>query len=168
MDTATNVGPLVSEEHAASVLRHISLALTEGAGLECGGDRPPGLDQGYFVAPTLLTGVRPDMRIAHDEVFGPVLSVLTFTDDDEALRIANSVGYGLTAAVWTRDLARAHRFAAGFEAGYVWVNSSSRHFPGVPYGGVKASGVGREECLDELLSFTQVKAVTIANANVSL
>jgi 2-formylbenzoate dehydrogenase len=161
LDPDTDVGPLVSAEHADRVLGHVLAARREGATVAMGGMRPPHLDRGYFVGPTLLTGVRQDMRVANEEIFGPVLSVLTFSDDDEALRMANAVEYGLTAAVWTRDLARAHRFAAGFEAGFVWVNGSSQHFPGLPYGGVKASGVGREESLEELLGFTQTKAVTV-------
>jgi 2-formylbenzoate dehydrogenase len=154
----TDVGPLVSASQAESVLAHIESARAEGAVVLCGGDRIPG--PGHFVAPTLLAGVRPDMRVATEEIFGPVLSVLTFRTEEEALTLANGVHYGLTASVWTDDLRRAHRFAAAFEAGFVWVNGTSRHFPGVPYGGVKASGVGREE----LLGFTQTKAVTIYDA----
>ncbi|MGH3356760.1 MAG: aldehyde dehydrogenase family protein, partial [Nocardioidaceae bacterium] len=95
------------------------------------------------------------------EVFGPVLSVMTFRDDDDALRIANNVEYGLTASIWTRDVARAHRFARDVEAGYVLVNSASRHFWGLPFGGVKSSGVGREESSEELLSYTETKATTV-------
>jgi 2-formylbenzoate dehydrogenase len=104
------------------------------------------------------------MRVATEEIFGPVLSVLTFDTEPEAVRLANTVDYGLTASVWTNDLTRAHRVAAAFEAGFVWVNGTSQHFPGVPYGGVKASGIGREESVEELLSFTQTKAVTVFGA----
>lgn len=160
-DPATEVGPLVTAEHAASVRAWIQRAADAGARIRAGGGRP---DRGYFVEPTLVTGVRPGDPVARDEIFGPVLTALTFRDDADALAIANSVDYGLTAAVWTNDLTRGHRLVAGLEAGYVWLNGVSQHFPGLPYGGVKASGIGREESVDELLSFTQVKSVTVHDA----
>jgi len=166
LDPATDVGPLVSRRQHDRVLDHVRGALAEGATLALGGGRPAGLDQGHYVEPTLLTGVTPDMRIANDEVFGPVLSVLTFRDDAEALRIADAVEYGLTASIWTRDVSRAHRLADAVQVGYVWVNGSSRHFPGLPYGGWKASGIGQEESVDELLGFTRTKAITIYDALV--
>ena len=116
---------------------------------------------GWYVAPTVLGRMTPDNPAAVHEIFGPVLSALTFRDEEEAVRIANQSEYGLTAGVWTSDVTRAHQMAARLEAGYVWVNGSSRHYWGLPFGGVKASGVGREESVDELLSYTETKAVTV-------
>ena len=159
LDAATEVGPLVTAEHAASVLASIRQAADSGARIRSGSSLP---DRGFFVAPTVVSGVDPSDPVARQEIFGPVLTVLSYRDEKQAVDIANAVDYGLTAAVWTNDLDRAHRFAAALDAGFVWVNGVSRHFPGVPYGGVKSSGVGREESLEELLGFTQVKAVNVA------
>ena len=163
LDTDTEMGTLSSRPQYEKTLSYIGIGRDEGARLLAGGGRPPGLapGPGLFVAPTLFGGVRPEMRLAREEVFGPVLSALTWKSEDEAVRIANAVDFGLTASVWTNDLRRAHRVAAALEAGYVWINGSSRHFTGVPFGGGKLSGIGREESLDELLSYTQLKTVNV-------
>lgn len=126
-----------------------------------GGRRPAGLDEGWFVEPTLLLGVEPGSFVEQREIFGPVLSVITFETDDEAVAIANGVEYGLTSSIWTRDITRAHTIAKRVEAGYILINGGSRHFWGLPFGGVKASGIGREESLDELISYTETKTTTV-------
>jgi acyl-CoA reductase-like NAD-dependent aldehyde dehydrogenase len=145
------------------VLRYVAIGRDEGARLVVGGDRvvDGDLARGLFVRPALFADVRPDARLAQEEIFGPVLAAMPFTDYDDALRIANGVDFGLTASVFTRDLATAHSFARDVEAGYVWVNESGRHFPGVPFGGVKNSGLGREEDIGELESYTELKNVHI-------
>ncbi|GAA1025387.1 MULTISPECIES: aldehyde dehydrogenase family protein [Amycolatopsis] len=160
-DERTEQGTMINRAQYEKSLSYIDIAVSEGARVATGGGRPAGVDEGLFVAPTVFTGVRPDMRIAREEVFGPLLSVIPFADEEEAIRIANSVDYGLTASVWTADVTRAHRVARAFEAGFVWINGSSRHFPNVPFGGVKGSGVGREESLEELLSYTETKSINV-------
>jgi 2-formylbenzoate dehydrogenase len=161
LDPATQMGPLISQQHLERVQAYIAAGREQGAALVTGGGRPNTLDRGYFLQPTVFTGVQPDMRIAREEIFGPVLSIMTWRDRDEAVALANGVDFGLTASVWTSDVKCAHSVARDLEAGYVWINGSSRHFWGLPFGGVKASGVGREESLEELLSFTQTKTVNV-------
>lgn len=160
-DDDTDIGALVSQDQYAKVLRYLDIAGTEGATAVTGGAPAEGVGEALIVPPTVFTGVTPDMRIAQEEVFGPLLSVLEFDTEEEAVEIANGVEYGLTAAVWTNDVRRAHRVAAAVEAGYVWINGSSRHYVGTPFGGFKSSGIGREECVEELLSFTETKAVHV-------
>jgi len=156
-------GTMINRAQYEKSLRYIDIAVGEGAKVVVGGRRPsgPGFQRGLYVEATVLTGVTPNARIAQEEVFGPVLSVIPFDTEDEAVEIANGVEFGLTASVWTRDLDRAHRVVREFEAGHTWINGSSRHFPNVPFGGVKGSGVGREESLEELLSYTDLKAINI-------
>lgn len=158
----TEMGPLITRTHYERVMGAIGTARADGAEVVAGGGRPRGVgDRGWFVAPTVLAGVPRDSALAQTEIFGPVLSVLTFDDIDEAVDIANGVDYGLTAAVWTENVGAAHSLAARLDAGYVWINGSSRHFWGVPFGGFKDSGIGREDSLEELVSFSQTKAVNV-------
>ncbi len=117
------------------------------------------LSKGLYIDPTVFSGVTPSMTIAREEIFGPVLSVFSWTDEAAMLRDVNAVEVGLTCSIWTNDLNAALRTASAAQAGYVWVNEVSRHFLGAPFGGVKQSGIGREECLEELLSFTQEKNI---------
>jgi betaine-aldehyde dehydrogenase len=156
------VGPIVSERQFERIMGYIDSARSEGAELLTGGGRPSEacLRRGFFIAPTVFDRVTPAMRIAREEIFGPVMSVLAWTDVDAMLEQANALEYGLTAAIVTNDLSRAMETAERVEAGYVWINSTGRYL-GAPYGGAKQSGLGQEECFDELLSYTQVKNVNL-------
>lgn len=162
-ELTTTMGPLVSEAQMNKVLSYIEIAKSEGAKLLTGGKRPqdPSLAKGFFVEPTVFGDVTPNMRISREEVFGPVLSVLRWKNEEDMLAAVNDVDYGLTCSIWTRDLAQAHNAARTVQAGYVWVNNTSQHFLGAPFGGYKLSGLGREECFEELLSFTQVKNINV-------
>ena len=161
LDPTTEMGPLVSRAQFDKSMRAIDEGRKAGATVAVGGRRPTGLDEGWFVEPTLLLGVEPGSFVEQREIFGPVLSVITFETDDEAVAIANGVEYGLTSSIWTRDITRAHTIAKRVEAGYILINGGSRHFWGLPFGGVKASGIGREESLDELISYTETKTTTV-------
>jgi acyl-CoA reductase-like NAD-dependent aldehyde dehydrogenase len=162
-DGEIEMGCMVSPAHRAHVLGYIAQGKDEGLRVATGGVEytDPDLAGGAFVRPTVFVDVPPSSRLAREEIFGPVLVVTPFDDDDEAIRLANDSPLGLTASVWTTDLAAAHRCARSIDAGYVWVNTASRHFPGLPFGGMKDSGIGREESVEELHSVTQSKAVTI-------
>ncbi len=143
LDPATEVGPLIHARHLEKVLSYFQVARDEGVEIRCGGSRVAGL-AGHYVEPTLLTGARSAQRIAQEEIFGPVLTVVPFDDEADALSIANDVRYGLTAYIWTQSVGRALRMAHGVDAGMVWVNSeNNRHLP-APFGGMKASGIGRD------------------------
>jgi 5-carboxymethyl-2-hydroxymuconic-semialdehyde dehydrogenase len=147
LDPATEVGPLVHARHLDKVLSYEAIARAEGAAVTVGGGRAegPGLPAGgQFVRPTLYTGATPSMRIAQEEIFGPVLTVLPFADEADAIRIANDVRYGLAGYLWTGDAGRANRVALALDVGMIWVNSENvRHLP-TPFGGMKASGIGRD------------------------
>ncbi|MGD9843012.1 MAG: aldehyde dehydrogenase family protein [Steroidobacteraceae bacterium] len=162
-DPATTMGSIISREQHTRILDYIKSGSAEGARLLCGGGPPrnPGLAAGCFIEPTVFAGVTSQMKIAREEIFGPVLSVLRWQDEQQMIREVNDSPYGLTCAIWTRDLDRAFRTAQHVEAGFVWVNEVSRHFLGSPYGGYKQSGLGREECLAELLAYTQEKNIHV-------
>ena len=162
-DPGTTMGAIVSRVQLDRVLAYIEAAKREGARLLCGGNRPsdPRLAGGFFVEPTVFADVNPTMRIAREEIFGPVLAVLPWSDESELLDAVNGVEYGLTCSIWTDDLSTAHRTAMTVQAGYVWINEVGKHFLGAPFGGVKQSGFGREECLEEMLRFTQEKNIHV-------
>ena len=163
LDPATEMGCVVSKAQYDKARRYIELGLEQGATCLTGGGRPEGDEfaQGHFLRPTIFTGVDNAMRIAQEEIFGPVLSVLQWDDEDAVVRAANQIEYGLTAAVWTRDINKAFRTIDRLEAGFTWINGSSSHFKGVPFGGHKNSGVDNEEGIEELYSYTQLKTVNI-------
>ncbi|HEV2297135.1 MAG TPA: betaine-aldehyde dehydrogenase [Candidatus Acidoferrales bacterium] len=162
LDPKTKFGALVSEPQMNKVLGYIEKGKTEGARLVAGGGRATfGNGKGYFVQPTVFDGVKNDMTIAREEIFGPVLSTIEFEDVDEAVREANKNPYGLAAAVWTRDIAKAHRIARRLEAGTVWINTYNNYDPAAAFGGYKMSGYGRELSMHALESYTQVKSVWV-------
>lgn len=162
-DPSTTMGAIISRPQYDRVRDYITTARREGARLIHGGASPedPALAGGLFIEPTIFADVTTDMTIAREEIFGPVLAILKWHDEAAMLRDVNGVDYGLTCSIWTNDLVRAHRTAQRVEAGFIWINDSGRHFLGAPFGGYKQSGLGREECLEELLTFTQEKNIHI-------
>jgi len=161
LDPGAVQGTMVNRRQFDKVIGYIDGAVEQGAVVVTGGGRAAGVEQGLFIAPTFLDNVAPDSPVAMEEIFGPVVSVIRWSDEEEAIRIANSVSYGLTASVYTNDITRAHRVARRLETGFVWINGAGPHFLGLPYGGWKNSGVGVEEGLDELLSYTRSKSVSV-------
>ena len=159
----TTMGAIISKMQLEKVLSYIDIGKQEGATLAYGGKRPddPTLAGGFFVEPTVFTNVTQKMRIANEEIFGPVLSVLKWKDEETLFEQVNAVEYGLTGSVWTTSLANAHRAAGRIESGFIWVNGAGPHYLGVSFGGYKQSGIGREESHEELLSFTQSKNINI-------
>ncbi len=162
-DPATTMGSIISQVQHDRIMKYIAAGKEDGARLVTGGKRPddPKLAKGLFIEPTIFADVTMDMRIGKEEIFGPVLSVFKWSDEDRMIAQVNQVEYGLTCSIWTNDLATAHRTAAAVEAGYVWINDVSKHFLGAPFGGYKQSGIGREECIEELLRFTREKNIHV-------
>ena len=164
LDPETVVGPLIHPEHEKKVLEYVEIGKAEGATVAAGGAKFDGPGGGSYVAPTLFTGATNDMRIAQEEIFGPVLTAIPFKDEAEALTLANDVHYGLTGYVWTSDVTRAFRFTDRLEAGMIWVNSENvRHLP-TPFGGVKASGIGRDGGDWSFDFYMETKNVAFASA----
>lgn len=162
-DPATTMGSLVSAAQLDKVKGFVASALAEGGRLVTGGKAPgdPALKDGFFFEPTIFADMKPHMRLAREEVFGPILSVFKWHDEDQLWRDVNAVDFGLTGSIWTQSLNTAHRAVRRIHTGYVWINNTSQHFMGAPFGGVKQSGIGREECFEELLEFTYTKNVNL-------
>ncbi|MFF4586003.1 aldehyde dehydrogenase [Streptomyces sp. NPDC001388] len=161
LDPATEMGALVGESHLERVLGHIGTGLDEGARLRAGGERTLAGTGGSFLHPTVFDHVDPGMRLAREEIFGPVLSVLTFDDLDEAVRVANATEYGLAAGLWTSDLSTAHKVSRALRAGTVWVNCYEEGDLTVPFGGVKQSGNGRDKSVHAVEKYTELKTTWI-------
>ncbi|GGK43904.1 NAD/NADP-dependent betaine aldehyde dehydrogenase [Salinarimonas ramus] len=168
MDPATHVGPLISHEHMGKVLAAIERGKAAGAELLVGGERVTenGLDSGFWVAPTIFSACTDEMDIVREEIFGPVMTVLPFDEEEEVIARANATPYGLAAGVFTNDLTRAHRVAAALEAGTVWINAYNLTPIEMPFGGVKQSGLGRENGHAAIEHYTQEKSVYVALGDV--
>jgi len=164
MQADTNIGPVTTPPQYQKILDYIDIAKSEGATCILGGGPAddPSLPGGQFLQPTIFTNVTNNMRIAQEEVFGPVLSVIGFDTEEEAVEIGNDIAYGLAAGVWTKDIGRAHRMAKALKAGTVWVNTYRAISYMMPFGGVKKSGLGRESGIEAMLEYLETKSVWIS------
>ncbi len=161
LDPATQMGAMVDDTQMNRVLDYIEKGQSEGAKMKMGGKRILAESGGYYIEPTVFDGVKNDMTIAQEEIFGPVLSTITFGDAEEAIRIGNDTIYGLAAAVWTSDIKKAHRAAKALRAGSVWVNCFDAGDMTTPFGGYKQSGFGRDKSLHALEKYTELKSIWI-------
>lgn len=162
------MGPLVSKAHAGKVLGFIEKGNAEGARIVTGGNRciVSGFEAGVFIEPTVFTNVSDDMTIAKEEIFGPVMCVLEFSDEEEVVRRANDTEFGLAAGIFTKDLARAHTIAARLQAGTIWINTYNLTPIEMPFGGVKRSGISRENGLAAIAHYTQEKSIFVEVGDV--
>ncbi|MEP4189852.1 MAG: aldehyde dehydrogenase family protein, partial [Sneathiella sp.] len=167
-DPATHVGAMINSEHMEKVQEYIRLGIEEGAHLVTGGEKVvvPGLEEGNFLSPAIFSWCQDDMRICREEIFGPVMSVLTFRDEEEVIARANDTEFGLAAGVFTQNLALAHRIVRKLKAGSCWINNYNLTPAGVPFGGSKQSGIGRENCAATLDHFTELKSVYVELGDV--
>ena len=159
----TEMGAIISRLHLEKVERYVALGKSEGARLVTGGERPSGsrFERGFWYQPTVFADVTQDMRLAREEIFGPVLSILRWSDVDDVVAMANSLEFGLTGAVWTRDISVALKTARRLQTGYIWINGVASNARAIPFGGYKNSGIGRERGLEELYSYTEEKSMQI-------
>jgi aminomuconate-semialdehyde/2-hydroxymuconate-6-semialdehyde dehydrogenase len=160
-DEGTKVGAVISREHYERVSGYIRLAKEEGGKIQTGGGRPEGLDKGYFIEPTIITGLDRQSRCVREEIFGPVVTVIPFDREEEVIEQANDTHYGLSATIWTNDLRRAHRVAHQVEAGIIWVNTWYLRDLRTPFGGMKRSGIGREGGMYSFEFYSELSNITI-------
>ena len=162
-DPNAEMGPISHKGQLDKVTEYIESGKAEGAKLVCGGERITDgeLAEGFFMSPAIFSDVTPSMRIAKEEIYGPVISIIPWSDEDEAITIANGVVYGLAAVIMGKDISRVHRMAQRLQCGYVEVNGPVSFALGSPFGGIKSSGTGREGNMQELLSYTQLKSVNV-------